>query len=135
MRILFGRRADARVLRPDGCQGQASSGRLDDLSFPSAFTKPMPESTTRKRKAGSRTADYDIVEHTKHVRTFCFLSARQTPLHVLPFTACRPATEFFQNIQTRSINYFICCLICFVPGAHTIFPGLLETQTSCGWLW
>jgi hypothetical protein len=95
----------------------------------------MPESTTRKRKAGSRTPDHDIVEHTKYVRTFCFLSARHTPLHVLPLTAYRPATEFFQNLQILSINYPIFHLVCFVPGAYTIFSGLLESQTICGWLW
>src|SRR5882762_8315654 len=89
-----------------------------------AFTKPMNESTARKRKAGSVTPDHDIVEQTKYVRTFCFLPARYTPLPALPLTANRPATEFFWNLQILSNNYPICHLIYLVPGAHTIFPGL-----------
>lgn len=92
----------------------------------------MHESTARKRKASSRTRDYDVVEHTKYVRTFCFLSARHTASHSQPLTADRPATEFFQILQILSINYPICHLIFFVPGTHTIFPGLLESQTGCG---
>jgi hypothetical protein len=93
----------------------------------------MRESTARKRKADSRTPEYDIVEHTKHVRTFCFLSARHTHLHALPMTTA--ATEFFQNLQIVSTIYPICHLICFVPGAHIIFLGLLESQLAvagCG---
>ncbi len=87
----------------------------------------MHESTARKRKADFRTPEYDIVEHTKHVRTFCFFSARRIPLHALPTTTDTPATEFFQNLQIVSIIYPICHLICFVPGAHTNFLNLLES--------
>jgi hypothetical protein len=95
----------------------------------------MHESTARKRKASSRTPDYDIVEHTKYVCTLSFLPARHTPLHALPLTADKPTTKLFQNLQTLSVDYPICHLTCFVPGAHTIFSGLLESQTNCGWLW
>ena len=51
--------------------------------FPFASTELMHESMARKRKAGFRTPDYDIVEHIKYVRTFCFFSARHTSLHTL----------------------------------------------------
>ena len=65
------RRAVARVTTARCAKAKrVSLGRL----FPSssfAFTKPMHESTTRKRKASSRTHEYDIVEHTRYVRTFC----------------------------------------------------------------